>query len=221
VDEADELWSVTRHGDLLRYWSRFDPTSGVLSLGSGERLLLEDRVEVAEPVRAHLWGSRYQDAHTVPGPWSDAISELAGSGVRLLRAATPSGGIDVEPVTMVSRASAAALGQEDGGEPMDPRRFRMLMTLGGTPAFVEDTWAGRRVEVGEVSLLVGGEVPRCAAVQRRPEDGARNVNVLRRIAEVRGKRRSSTGRTLNVGVYAQVLTPGWVAVGDQVEVADS
>ena len=68
------------------------------------------------------------------------------------------------------------------------------MTLAGASAFTEDTWAGGEIQVGEVLLKVGREVPRCAAVQRRPGDGARDVNVLKRIAEVRGRRRSSMGR---------------------------
>jgi uncharacterized protein YcbX len=221
VDGKDRLWSVTGHGDLLGHWSRFDPASGVLSIGAGDEVLLEDEVEQGEPVHGHLWGSRYQDAHTVPGDWSKLISEVAGADVRLVRADSPSGAVDVEPVTLVSRASAAALGEETDGAPVDARRFRMLMTLTGDTAFAEDTWAGRELEVGEVRLKVGGEVPRCAAVQRRPGDGARGVNVLKRIAEVRGRRTSSDGQTLNLGVYATVLRPGSVAVGDEVVLRDA
>ena len=217
VDESDRLWSVTRHGDLLGHWSRFDAASGVLSIGSGDQVLLEDEVEQGEPLRAHLWGKRYQEAHTVPGAWSRLVSELAGAPVRLVRAVSPSGAIDVDPVTLVARASSAVLGEEADGAPVDPRRFRMLMTLAGASAFTEDTWAGGEIQVGEVLLKVGGEVPRCAAVQRRPGDGARDVNVLKRIAEVRGRRRSSDGQTLNLGMYATVLRTGSVTVGDPVE----
>jgi uncharacterized protein YcbX len=219
VDDTDRLWSVTGHGELLGHWSRFDPESGVLTVGSGEQVLLEEEVGKGQSVHAHLWGSRYQDAHEVPGPWSELVSDLAGAPLRLVRATTPSGAVDVEPVTMVARASAAALGDEVDGSPVDPRRFRMLLTLADTAAFTEDTWAGHELEVGEVLLKVGGEVPRCAAVQRRPGDGARGVNVLRQIAQVRGRRESSDGRTLNLGVYATVLRPGTVSVGDAVAVA--
>jgi uncharacterized protein YcbX len=220
VDGTNRLWSVTGHGDLLGHWSRFDPDSGVLTIGAGEQVLHEGKAEQGEPVHAHLWGSRYQDAHTVPGAWSEVISELAGADVRLVRADSPSGAVDVEPVTLVSRASAVALGEEEDGAPVDTRRFRMLMTLTGADAFAEDTWAGWELEVGEVLLQVGGEVPRCAAVQRRPGDGARGVNVLKRIAEVRGRRTSSDGQTLNLGVYATVLRPGSVTVGDEVAVRE-
>ena len=216
VDDDDRLWSVTKHGELLGHWSRFDPASDVLTIGSGEDVLLEDEVGRGTPLRGHLWGARYQDAHTVPGPWSGFVADLVGAPVRLVRAASPSGAVDVEPVTLVTRASAAALGEETDGTPVDARRFRMLMTLAGAGAFAEDSWAEREVQVGEVLLKVGGEVPRCAAVQRRPGDGARDVNVLRRIAEVRGRRPSSDGQTLNLGVYATVLRPGTVAVGDPV-----
>jgi hypothetical protein len=82
------------HPDSVRIES-----TGVLSIGSGDEVLLEDEVERDVPLRAHLWGTRHQDAHTVPGPWSDLASELAGARVRLVRATTPSGAVDVEPAT--------------------------------------------------------------------------------------------------------------------------
>jgi len=218
VDDADRLWSVAGHGELLGHWTRFDRDREVLALGRGPETLLEERVERAEPVHAHLWGSRYQDGHFVPGPWSAAISEIAGAPVRLVWADRPSGGLDVDPVTLVSRASVAALGSEQDGTPLDPRRFRMLLTLDGAPAYAEDGWSGREVEIGDAVLRVGGEVPRCAAVQRRPGDGARGVNALRMIAQTRGRRPSADGESLNLGVYAAVLRPGAIAVGDRVTV---
>lgn len=218
VDRSDKLWSVTGHGELLGHWTRFDRDSGVLSLGRGADVALAESVEPGEPIRAHLWGSRFQEGHVVPGAWAGVLSELAGDEVRLVWADRPSGGLDVDPVTLVSRASAAALGTELDGGSLDPRRFRMLLTLDGAEPFVEDGWAGHEVEVGEVLLRIGGEVPRCAAIQRRPGDGARGVNALRMIAQVRGKRASQDGQTLNLGVYATVLRPGAISVGDPVTV---
>jgi uncharacterized protein YcbX len=218
VDDADHVWSVAGHGDLLGHWSRFDVASGRLTIGHGDHVVLEDDVGQGEPLNAHLWGARYQAAYAVPGAWSSLVSDLAGAPVRLVRAVSPSGAIDVDPVTLMGRATAAAFGDEIDGSPLDPRRFRMLMTLSGSPAFAEDAWSGAEIRVGEVVVKVGGEVPRCAAVQRRPGDGARGVDVLKRIAEVRGRRRSADGDTLNLGVYATVLEPGIVTVGDPVVV---
>ncbi|MBZ5740704.1 MOSC domain-containing protein [Nocardioides mangrovi] len=214
VDDADRLWSVTGHGDLLGHWTGFDRDSGVLTLGRGEDVVLSVRVERGEPIHAHLWGDRYQDGHVVTGPWQDLISGLAGDRVRLVWADTPSGGVDVEPVTLVSRSSVAAVGAERDGAPLDPRRFRMLLTLDGAEPWTEESWAGREIEVGGAVLRVGGEVPRCAAVQRDPRDGGSAVKALTMIADVRGRRSSHDGQTLNMGVYASVVRPGPIAVGD-------
>jgi uncharacterized protein len=218
VDEDLELHSVGRFGDLLTSWSRFDPTSGVLAVGRGCDVLLEDVVERGEPVRAHLWGQRFQDGYVVPGPWAALLSELAGTSLRLVRAVTPSGGQDVHPVTLVARSSVESLGREPDGRPLSVRRFRMTMVLAGADPHAEAAWSGAELEVGSARLRVGGEVPRCPAVQRRPEDGAAGVNALRMIAQSRGPRPSEEGRTLNLGVYAEVLRPGTVSVGDPVTV---
>jgi uncharacterized protein len=216
VDEAGKLWSVTGHGDLLGHWTAFDRVTGVLTLGTGDDVVLSEPVERGEPIHAHLWGSRYQDGHVVRGPWNDLISGLAGDAVRLVWADRPSGGVDVEPVTLVSRSSVAAVGAEADGSPLDPRRFRMLLTLDGSEPWTEESWAGREIEVGGAVLRVGGEVPRCAAVQRRPGDGDGSVKALKLIAQTRGRRTSHDGQTLNMGVYAAVVRPGAIAVGDVV-----
>jgi uncharacterized protein YcbX len=122
----------------------------------------------------------------------------------------------VEPVTLVGEASVAALGRELDGATLDERRFRLLLTVAGTTAFEEDTWAGREVAIGSSVLRMRGPVPRCAAVQLHPDDGARGVNTLRRINEVRGVQPYDGGRGLNLGVYAEVVRPGVVRRGDAV-----
>jgi uncharacterized protein YcbX len=214
VDADDRLLSVTGSGAFLPYWSRFDAASGVLAVGRGRETSLAGRVALGGPVRAHLFGDRFVAGARVTGPWDAFLSELVGAPVRLVKTVDPSGGYDVHPVTLLSSASVAALGQEGDGSPLDRRRFRLLLTCDGCEPFAEDSWAGRRVRVGEAVLEMGGPVPRCAAVQRHPDDPGRSVDALRRIARLRGPQPSESGRTLNLGVYASVVRPGVVAVGD-------
>jgi uncharacterized protein YcbX len=216
VDEADRSFSVTRSGAFLPYWSHFDADSQMLSVGLDNRTCLEHPVYRGEPVHARLFGDHYVDGHYVEGPWPAFFSSVAGAPLRLVRTCTPSGGFDLHPVTLLSEASVAALGQEKDDQLLDSRRFRMLIICSGLEAFAEDGWKGAELAVGSARLRIGGPVPRCAAVQRHPDDPGGKLDTLRRLRVIRGVQPSELGRTLNLGVYAEVTQPGMVFVGDQV-----
>ena len=55
----------------------------------------------------------------------------------------------------------------------DPRRFRMTMELDGCEPLEEDTWAGRRIEVGEAIVRMGDPVPRCVVTTLDPDRARR------------------------------------------------
>jgi uncharacterized protein len=57
-------------------------------------------------------------------------------------------------------------------------------------------------------------VPRCATTTRDPNTGRRDLDTLREIAAYRGKR---DGKKIDFGVYAQVVRPGRIRLGDPVE----
>ena len=122
--------------------------------------------------------------HAVAGPWADS-----------------------RPATLISRSSVGLI---DG----DGRRFRMLFELDGLEALGEEAWNGRRVRVGEATLLVGVPTPRCAVPSASPDTGCRDRDVLRELLE----RRGPVDGDSCLGVYAAVLEPGMVRVGDEVEV---
>jgi uncharacterized protein YcbX len=146
------------------------------------------------------------------GPWREALSQLHGSPVRIVRPDGP-GQLQHTPVTLVSRASLERLGREAGRE-VDGRRFRMLFDLDGCEPHEEDEWDGRRVRIGEAVVRVGGPVERCAVTTRNPETGEVDLDTLRLI---RGYREPRDGVTIPFGVYAEVETPGRVRAGEAVE----
>jgi len=57
-------------------------------------------------------------------------------------------------------------------------------------------------------------VARCATTTRDPSTGVRDFDALRAIEAYRGRR---DGHDIDFGVYARVLEPGRVRVGDPVE----
>ncbi len=211
VDEGGRLVGGVRHGPLVRVASEVEGARLTLRFPDGS--LAVGDVELRDSVTTDFWG-RPVEGRLVHGPWSDALSDYAGSHLRLVRAERDDAW-DIEPATLVSLASCARLGDELEAE-VDPRRFRMLLTIDGCAAHEEDGWNGRAIRVGEAVLRVGGPVPRCAVTTQDPATGVRSLDTLGAIKRYRGAR-PADGKSLDFGVYATVEQPGRVRVGDAVE----
>ena len=89
----------------------------------------------------------------------------------------------------------------------------MLFEIDGIAAHEEDSWRNRRLRVGTATLLVGDPTPRCAVPSASPDTGVRDRDVLRELLEKRGPVEGEPC----MGVYAEVLEPGTVRVGDELE----
>ena len=166
-----------------------------------------------DPVEVDLHKGSTQ-ARLVPGEWNERLSALAGHPVRLMRP-EEHGRLQVAPVTLISDGSLERLGREAGG-PVDGRRFRMLFALSGCRAHEEDEWNGQLFRIGGAVVRVGGPVDRCAMTTRDPDTGDRDLDTLRLIKGYRGL---SERRTIDFGVYGEIVEPGTVHVGDTVEPA--
>jgi uncharacterized protein len=217
ADEDGKLFSATRSAAFLPYWARYDVHSGELTVGRGSDTVLSEPLEPGERTRAHFFADRHANGRFVGGRWDTWISEVAGRPLRLVLIEDPEGGYDVHPVTVVSEASVAELGHEADGSPLDVRRFRMTVTVDGVAPFAEDGWQGRTLSLGDAVLRVGGPVKRCAAIQQDPDGAKTKVNALRLINDRRGTSPSELGSGLLLGVYAHVLRPGTVRVGERAE----
>jgi uncharacterized protein YcbX len=213
IREDGRLLAGLHHGPLALVRADWEPGPDRLVLTFPDGEVVEGDVVLAEPVLTDFWGHRV-DGRLVEGPWEDALTVYAGRQVRLVKALEPAGGVDVEPVTLVSSESIAELARQAGFEVVDGRRFRMLLEVAGCAPHEEDTWSGHRVQLGEAVVEIGGPVPRCATTTRDPSTGKRDFDALREIAAYRGKRE---GKKIDFGVYARVVEPGRVRVGDPVE----
>ncbi len=205
VDGERRLVGGVKHGPLVQVRPEWDGTTLALSFPDGRRV--EGEPELGETVTTDFYGARSVHGRLVAGPWGQALSELAGAELAVVRVEDESFATDIAPATLVSDGSLAALGGLDG------RRFRMLLELAGCSAFEEDGWEGGLVRAGEALLRVGGPVPRCAVTTQDPARGVRDHDTLRAIRSVRGDR--ADGR-IYFGMYAEVAAPGAVAVGDAV-----
>jgi uncharacterized protein YcbX len=180
-----------------------------------------------EEIETSFYG-RPVAGHEVDGPFAEALSEYAGQPLRLLASDRPGDAIDVHPVTIISSASIAALAARMPGHEIDRRRFRMLIELDGCDAHAEDGWAGREVRLGDAVVRVEGPVPRCVVTTHNPDTGVRDADTLRAIVQYRGAR-VGDGHDTPVthlpdngqavfGMYASVVTPGTVRLGDETRV---
>jgi uncharacterized protein YcbX len=151
----------------------------------------------------------------VEGPFGAALSEHAGHPVQLVARADDERGGDDSPVTLMSRASLAALGEALGNDALDGRRFRMTIEIDGVEPWAEHGWSGREVRAGDAVLRVAAPTERCAVTTRSPEDGRRDAPVLKALAQLRGK------DDVTFGVWCDVVAPGRVRVGDPIVVDPS
>jgi hypothetical protein len=216
IREDGRLLAGVHHGPLALVLADWDALRDRLRLTFPDGAVVEDDVRLGAPELTDFWGHRVE-GRLVVGPWAEALSVFAGRPVRLVKADVSAGAVDVEPVTLVSSESIAELAGRAGLDSLDGRRFRMLLEIEGCAPHEEDTWRGRHVRIGEALLEIGGPVPRCATTTRDPATGQRDLDTLREIAAYRGKRE---GKHVDFGVYASVVEPGRVRVGDPVEPAD-
>lgn len=88
-------------------------------------------------------------------------------------------------------------------------RFRpnLLIALHDPVPFAEDDWVGRTLKAGGVELAVNRPCERCMIVTVDPKDASRDPSLLRTLV----KERDSC-----FGVYAAVIRPGVLEVGQQV-----
>jgi uncharacterized protein YcbX len=215
VREDGRLLAGLHHGPLVRVRADWDEESDRLALTFPEGSVVEGNVRLGAPVLTDFWGHRVR-GRVVEGPWTGALSAFVGKPLRLVKADDPGGAVDIEPVTIASEASVAELARRAGRDGVDGRRFRMLIDVGGCEPHEEDSWVGERLRIGHALVGVTGPVPRCATTTRDPSTGIRDFDVLRAIAAYRGRRE---GKKVDFGVYARVLEPGRVRVGDPVELA--
>ena len=98
------------------------------------------------------------------------------------------------------------------------RRFRpnIIVTVGkGEADFVENSWVGLSVEIGETLLLVTNPCPRCVMTTLPQADLPQDQGVLRTAAQHNKAYVPALGSAMpSVGVYANVLRSGTVRRGD-------
>lgn len=215
IDDDNEMVNSLRLGDLQTIVASYSDEERRLRLELPGGGVLEGQLALGSPVTTAFYGSPLE-AHLVEGPWSEAISGVAGKPLRLVDAGED-GAVDrgaLGAATVISRASLERLAAEGAMDGIDSRRFRMLIEIDGVQAHAEDAWVGQKVSVGSAIVDFKGHVGRCAITTRNPESGIVDVRTLKILGRYR--RDAETTEPIPFGIYGQVIEPGTVRVGDAV-----
>lgn len=113
-------------------------------------------------------------------------------------------------VSIINLASVATV-ETATGAAVDPLRFRGNLYVSGWPAWREFDLLGSEIAIGnDVRLKVVKRIVRCAATNVDPATGIRDLEIPKTLLKTFGH--------ADCGVYAEVLTPGVIAPGDDIRV---
>jgi uncharacterized protein len=219
MDERRRKFDQIEHGPLGLIQAAYDAAGEELTLRFPDGTAIEGEVRLGDEVAASFsHGTRTVRGRIVNGAFAGAISEYVGTRLELVK---PDDSAQLlrrrGPVTILSDASVEELARQAGREHVDPRRFRMLISVAGCSPHEEDGWAGRSVRVGDAIVRVHEEVDRCAVTSQDPETGRPDLDTLRTIGTYRGVRRRRGKNRIDFGVFGEIEQPGRVRVGDAVE----
>lgn len=110
-------------------------------------------------------------------------------------------------VSLINLASVREL-ENALGKPVHPLRFRGNIYFDNEAPWSELEWVDRELTIGGVKMRGNLRTRRCPATQVNPDTAERDIDIPQEI-------KSHYGHS-DMGVYAEVLTDGDIAVGDDV-----
>lgn len=111
---------------------------------------------------------------------------------------------------LLTSASLSYLQRLHPDSDWDVQRFRpnlVVDTQDTEPGLVEQAWLGSRLQIGETALDCTSAAPRCGAITRAQQQLPADKSLLRTVVREAEQ---------NLGIYADILEPGELRVGDPV-----
>lgn len=142
----------------------------------------------------------------------ESLSNREITPVQYSPLSVPIGAIEEEHLLITTEASLTRI-SEVWGKHVDYRRFRpnLVFSLDENEAFIEETWFGKRVKIGEVEIIVKRHCERCQIINIDPNNGNLDSSLLKTVYKERNN---------YFGVYASVIKTGNIAVGDDIYLFD-
>ena len=125
---------------------------------------------------------------------------------------------DYAALHLLTTSSIAAMQQNYPEGRFEVRRFRpnMMIDTTGMDGFVENDWVGKTIKIGDsLRLQITDPCPRCVMPTLAQGDLPQDNGIFKNGIAKNKPLVPFAGKELpSVGVYARVLTPGWVNRGD-------
>ncbi len=210
VGEEPEELDIDERGVVGdRVWAVRDP-DGKLGSGKSSRSFrrMDGLLELSSAYDADVPVLTFPDGSVVRGDEERvhaALTRHVGRSVTLAREEGASH-YDEGPLHLVGTGQLNRVGRAHGGT-VDPRRLRPNVVVESDAG--EEEWAGRRLRVGTAVLQVLYAMPRCVMLDLPQLGLPRDRGLLRTVT------REYAGE---LGVVADVVTPGSVRIGDEVAV---
>jgi uncharacterized protein YcbX len=210
--QADGATQITFPDDKIA-WSTDADIDDRLSGFLGQPVTLT----AAPPVDAEM-------EHADPdGVIENGVTAEAQTTMIRIGAGAPDGTFfNFAPVHLITAATLDRIAELNQGDPVDERRYRpnvVISTPPQTAGFIENDWLGRDLMIGhDLVLRIVARTPRCAVPTLAHGDTIpRDPAALRIVARHNRvmPRVSSTAPEPCAGVYAQVVAPGRISVGDR------
>lgn len=194
----DHFMCLKRNAKIAALRSHFEPRSGRLTIRApqgqavSENALTQDgRARIA----AFLTGFLGDEARGMP-TFHHIPGHVFGDQRRPV-------------ISLISLASLRDY-EEKVGQRRHRRRFRANVWFSGARPWSELDWVGRQVQLGGATLRVVKRIARCPATEVNPETADRDADPVSELRRLYGH--------VDLGVHAEVIEAGRVAVGDAIEV---
>lgn len=175
--------------------SRYDDTSDVLTIESDATSVSGDLSTAEGRERIESFLSAYMDKEQ-RGP----LKVLSTPGHSF-------SDVSRQVLSLINLASVEDIGNTLGAN-VDARRFRGNVHIDGLEPWIEATWVGRILAVGEARLKILKTTQRCLATHVHPDRGERDLDIMGALRNLRGD--------LDCGIYAAVVASGAIRQGDEV-----
>jgi len=189
---------LMRNEGLAALRSQFEDDSHRLTIRQDGRVVAQGNLETAE-------GRAAIEAFFA----SNFASELKGPPKVLESQGHSFSDVARKVVSIINLESVRAI-ETIIGASVHPLRFRANLYLEGWPAWHEAELVGRTLSVGDARLRVVKRITRCAATNVDPDTAARDLEIPEALTRRFGHN--------ECGIYAEVIAPGEIAVGDSIAV---
>ena len=95
-------------------------------------------------------------------------------------------------------------------EKVELQRFRANFYVDGIEALEERSWIGKIIKIKNVSFKVEKNIPRCVAINLKPQTDDNSLNLLQSLKKIYNH--------FDMGIYLSALNDGEIEVGDEIEV---